>query len=140
MWLSANRRIFHASWYLLLSRIFSQIIENVQCYNSVKKGNILLAYFKQFRLLAGDKYRDMSFSCLLNMSLPYAEVSFDGQVRVAKARGSGGVLNISTCSQQLLYEIGNPAAYVTPDVVCNYLIISISRYNELIGMTRGTLG
>ncbi|KAK4788655.1 hypothetical protein SAY86_019974 [Trapa natans] len=64
----------------------------------------------------GDKYRDMPFSRLLNTSLPYAEVCSDGQVYVAKANRSGGVLNVSTCSQQLLYEIGNPAAYVTPDV------------------------
>ncbi|XP_031390565.1 uncharacterized protein LOC116203045 isoform X2 [Punica granatum] len=77
----------------------------------------------------GDKYRDMPFSLLLNASLPYAEVSYDGKICVAKANGSGGVLNISTCSQQLLYEIGNPAAYVTPDVVidvCSVTFQSIS--------------
>lgn len=65
----------------------------------------------------GDRYRDISLPCLLDMSLPYAKVSCDGGVRVAKADGSGGVLNVSTCAQQLLYEIGDPAAYVTPDVV-----------------------
>lgn len=67
--------------------------------------------------IIGDKYRDMSFSSLLDLSLPYAEISFDGQVCVAKAEGSGGVLNFSTCSQQLLYEVGDPGAYITPDVV-----------------------
>lgn len=36
---------------------------------------------------------------------------------MAKADGSGGVLNFSTCAQQLLYEVGDPGAYVTPDVV-----------------------
>lgn len=66
---------------------------------------------------AGDKYRDLSFTELLDLSLPYAEITFDGKVCVAKAEGSGGVLNFSTCAQQLLYEVGDPGAYVTPDVV-----------------------
>lgn len=59
----------------------------------------------------------MPFQELLDISLPYAEVSFDGEVCVAKADGSGGFLNVSTCSEQLLYEIGDPSAYITPDVV-----------------------
>ncbi|KAF8027027.1 hypothetical protein BT93_E0062 [Corymbia citriodora subsp. variegata] len=65
----------------------------------------------------GDRYRNISLPCLLDLSLPYAKVSYDGGVCVAKADGSGGILNFSTCAQQLLYEIGDPAAYVTPDVV-----------------------
>ncbi|XP_074273039.1 uncharacterized protein LOC141596705 isoform X2 [Silene latifolia] len=65
----------------------------------------------------GDKYRDLSPSCLLDLSLPFAEVSYKGQVCVAKADGSGGILNFSTCAQQLLYEIFDPSAYITPDVV-----------------------
>jgi hypothetical protein len=67
--------------------------------------------------ILGDKYRDMSFQQLLDLSVPYAEISFDGQVCVAKAEGSGGVLDFNTCAEQLLYEIGDPSAYVTPDVV-----------------------
>lgn len=68
----------------------------------------------------GDKFRDMSFSQLLDLSLPFAEVGCDGEVCVAKADGSGGVLNFSTCAQQLLYEVGDPGAYITPDVVIDF--------------------
>ncbi|XP_020984079.1 uncharacterized protein LOC107459969 isoform X2 [Arachis duranensis] len=75
----------------------------------------------------GDKYRDMSFEQLLDLSLPYAEISYDGQVCVAKAEGSGGVLNFSTCAQQLLYEIGDPSAYVTPDVDVSFVPLSSCR-------------
>lgn len=65
----------------------------------------------------GDKQRDISFPQLLDLSLPFAEVCFDGQLCVAKANNSGGILNYSTCAEQLLYEVGDPSAYVTPDVV-----------------------
>ncbi|XP_027334282.1 uncharacterized protein LOC113848989 isoform X2 [Abrus precatorius] len=72
----------------------------------------------------GDEYRDMSFPQLLDVSLPYAEICFDGQVCVAKAEGSGGVLNFNTCAEQLLYEVGDPSAYVTPDVVIDFQDVS----------------
>ncbi|KAK7292643.1 hypothetical protein RJT34_15494 [Clitoria ternatea] len=72
----------------------------------------------------GDKYRDMSFPQLLYISLPFAEICSDGQVCVAKAEGSGGVLNFNTCAEQLLYEVGDPGAYVTPDVVIDFQNVS----------------
>ncbi|XP_062090296.1 uncharacterized protein LOC133796688 isoform X2 [Humulus lupulus] len=74
----------------------------------------------------GDKYRDMSMSQLLDLSHPYAEISSDGRVCVAKAEHSGGVLNFSTCAQQLLYEIGDPSSYVTPDVIIDLQNVSFS--------------
>ncbi|GLT60667.1 hypothetical protein SLA2020_334240 [Shorea laevis] len=72
----------------------------------------------------GDKHRDLAFSDLLDLSLPFAEIWFDGKACVMKAEGSGGVLNFSTCAQQLLYEVGDPSAYVTPDVVIDFRDVS----------------
>ncbi|KAJ4726965.1 Propionyl-CoA carboxylase [Melia azedarach] len=72
----------------------------------------------------GDEHREISFQHLLDLSLPYAEISFDGRVCVAKAEGSGGVLNFSTCAQQLLYEVGDPGAYITPDVIVDFRDVS----------------
>ena len=51
------------------------------------------------------------------MSLPFAEVSYRGEVIVSKADGSGGILSPHTCAEQLLYEVGDPANYITPDMV-----------------------
>ncbi|XP_074349852.1 uncharacterized protein LOC141689460 isoform X2 [Apium graveolens] len=72
----------------------------------------------------GDKFRDIPFSQLLDLSLPFTEVGCDGKVCVGKADGSGGVLNFSTCAQQLLYEVGDPGAYITPDVVIDFRDVS----------------
>ena len=52
----------------------------------------------------------------MDLSLPYAEVNY-GEVIVGKADGSGGLLSHSTCAEQLLYEVGDPANYITPDLV-----------------------
>ncbi|KAL9668782.1 hypothetical protein QQ045_006322 [Rhodiola kirilowii] len=72
----------------------------------------------------GDKYRNLSFNKLLDLSLPFVEVSADGDVWVAKAGNSGGVLNHNTCAEQLLYEVGNPGAYVTPDIIIDLQEVS----------------
>ncbi|CAI9101783.1 OLC1v1039195C1 [Oldenlandia corymbosa var. corymbosa] len=78
----------------------------------------------------GDKQRDISPEKLLDLSLPFAEVWFDGRVCVAKAEGSGGVLNSSTCAQQLLYEVGDPSAYITPDVVIDLREVSFQQLSN----------
>ncbi|KAH1130089.1 hypothetical protein J1N35_001467 [Gossypium stocksii] len=67
-----------------------------------------------------DKNRNLSFPNLLDLSLPYAEISSSGEICVMKAEGSGGILNFGTCAEQLLYEVGDPSAYITPDVVVDF--------------------
>lgn len=59
----------------------------------------------------------MPFEKLLDISLPFAEIDYRGDVYLSKAEGSGGELSVSTCAQQLLYEIADPSCYITPDVV-----------------------
>jgi hypothetical protein len=51
---------------------------------------------------------------------PIAEVEPDGTATITKLSGSGGLVNFSTCVEQLLYEIHDPAAYFTPDVVADF--------------------
>lgn len=67
--------------------------------------------------MAGDKHRNLSHEQLLDLSLPYAEISYEGEVCLGKADGSGGILDRNTCAEQLLYEIGDPSSYITPDIV-----------------------
>ena len=68
--------------------------------------------------LTADPQRSFSAEKLYQASLPYADVTWDGGVTLGKIENSGGELSVATCAQQLLYEIGDPARYITPDVVC----------------------
>lgn len=54
---------------------------------------------------------------LAHIGYPIAEVWEDGTALITKATGTGGRINFDTVRQQLLYEVHNPHAYHSPDVV-----------------------
>lgn len=56
---------------------------------------------------------------LAQLGFPYAIVAEDGTATIAKPEETGGVVNLHTVKEQLLYEIGNPAEYFTPDVIAD---------------------
>lgn len=52
-----------------------------------------------------------------NLGYPIAALSEDGELVITKAPECGGLVSEETCKEQLLYEIHDPANYITPDVV-----------------------
>jgi hypothetical protein len=55
-----------------------------------------------------------------NLAFPIAEVDEDGSVVITKVAGTGGAVTLQTVKEQLLYEVHDPANYITPDVVVDF--------------------
>ncbi|MER7605737.1 acyclic terpene utilization AtuA family protein [Nocardioides sp. NPDC127503] len=61
---------------------------------------------------------------LARLGFPFADVRPDGTATLGKLDGSGGRLDVRTATEQLLYEVDRPEAYLTPDVVADFSGVS----------------
>ncbi len=67
---------------------------------------------------------------LARLGFPIAEVREDGIFAVIKASGSGGMVTLATCKEQLLYEIHDPSSYITPDVVADFTGVRMTQIGK----------
>ncbi len=64
---------------------------------------------------------------LAHIGFPIAEVYPGGEVVITKHEGTGGMVTVQTVKEQLLYEIGNPMEYITPDCVADFTSIQLEQ-------------
>jgi hypothetical protein len=64
---------------------------------------------------------------LANNGYPFADVSADGAVVIGKTPETGGRLDVMTCTEQLIYEIHDPTAYITPDCVLDITGVALTQ-------------
>lgn len=65
-----------------------------------------------------------------HIGFPVVEVQADGQFIVSKAPDTGGLISPLSVGEQLLYEIGNPRAYLLPDVICDFSQVKLHQQGK----------
>jgi Acyclic terpene utilisation family protein AtuA len=85
----------------------------IECGAQASGGNLLKGW-KQVKGLA-------------NPGFPIVEASADGTFVVTKHPGTGGVVNVASVSEQLVYEMGDPNSYITPDGIADFTTIRLAQ-------------
>lgn len=65
-----------------------------------------------------------------NIGFPIAEINSNGEFILTKHEGTGGLVSVDTVREQLFYEMGNPRAYITPDVIADFTSIKLEQVGK----------
>ena len=64
---------------------------------------------------------------LANVGYPIVDAAPDGTFEICKHPGTGGRISVAGVTEQLVYEMGNPAEYITPDCVADFTTIRLEQ-------------
>jgi len=67
---------------------------------------------------------------MANVGFPIVEAYPNSEFVITKHEGTGGRINIPSIKEQLLYEMGDPHSYITPDVVADFTTIHLTGDGE----------
>lgn len=80
---------------------------------------------------SGGNFTDWHLSGdIAEIGYPFIDIDGAGEFTVMKPEGTSGVVNVGTVSEQMLYEIGDPQAYLLPDVTCDFSEVTIEQTGE----------
>jgi len=75
-----------------------------------------------------------------DIGYPIVECRADGSLICTKPAGTGGLVIPAVIAEQMLYEIGDPARYILPDVVCDFTQVTLAQAGEHRVAVRGARG
>jgi hypothetical protein len=74
---------------------------------------------------------------MAHLGHPFVDVYRDGTGMISKVEGTGGIINLLTAKEQLLYEVVNPFEYYTPDVVADFMSVHLTQIGSNVVKVSG---
>lgn len=108
---------------LFLAILVHEFGWSMEDWNLLGQGTVIGHLLECAGQLTGGYFADPPYSTvpgLAHLGFPIAEVFEDGVAMISKVDGSGGRITKASCTEQLLYEIQDPAGYLTPDVIADF--------------------
>ena len=126
---------------LVLAPLMYEFKWNEHDYNMLAAGSLAGHIIECGTQCTGGNFTDWKEVENFNdMGFPIVEVSSNGNFIVSKPENTGGVVNFGTVAEQLLYEIGDPSAYLLPDVVCDFTEVEIIEIQKDKVFVKGAKG
>lgn len=97
-------------------------------YDLMGKGTVIGHLMECAGHITGGYFADPIKKPVENMDIlghPFVDVFQDGSAIISKVEGTGGVVNLQTAKEQLLYEVINPFEYFTPDVIADFTTVKL---------------
>ncbi|MDX2047169.1 MAG: acyclic terpene utilization AtuA family protein [Chitinophagaceae bacterium] len=113
---------------LFLAPIIHEFDWKTDDYDLLGKGTVTGHLLECAGQVTGGYFADPIKKLVENMDIlghPFADVFADGTSIISKVDGTGGVVNLQTAKEQLLYEVVNPYEYFTPDVVADFTSVKL---------------
>lgn len=113
---------------LFLAALIYEFSWSVRDWKQLGQGTVVGHLLECAGQLTGGYFADPGYKevpDLAQLGFPFADVALDGSATFSKLTGTGGVISQATCTEQLLYEVQNPATYVTPDVTADFSTVEI---------------
>lgn len=127
---------------LFLAPMIHEFGWSVEDYDLLGKGTAIGHLLECAGHLTGGYFADpvkKPVAGLEQLGHPFADVFPEGSAILSKVKGTGGVLNLQTAKEQLLYEVVNPYEYLTPDVKADFTTINLQALGEdEVKVTGGT--
>ncbi|MET3128286.1 hypothetical protein ABID42_003405 [Arcicella rosea] len=102
-------------------------------YDLMGKGTVIGHLMECAGHITGGYFADPIKKPVENMDIlghPFVDVFQDGSAIISKVEGTGGVVNLQTAKEQLLYEVINPFEYFTPDVIADFTTVKLQEIAE----------
>jgi len=113
---------------LFLAPMVHEFSWSLNDHDLLGKGTVIGHLLECAGQVTGGYYADPGKKDIADMSHlghPFADVFADGSAMISKVEGTGGLINLQTAKEQLLYEVVNPYEYYTPDVIADFTTVQL---------------